>query len=152
MNNGVKIVGALLLLGGGIYASSLMKTNNTGQKTSVNITGVDPPKIKKGALLLSVNVAFDNPTSHTLSLKKPYLIARYNGKEVGNSIPSEERIAIKANDRTTIKGINIQVSFLKLGVLALSLITGKLPKIAFEIELQTEADGINYSDKKQFTI
>ena len=145
-------MGALLLLGGGIYASSLLKTNNTGTKTSVNITGIDPPKVKKGALLLSVNVAFDNPTSHTLSLKKPYLVARYNGKEVGNSIPSSERVAIKSNDRTIIKGINIQVSFLKLGGIALQLILGKIPKMNFEIELQTEADGIAYSDKKQFTV
>lgn len=152
MNKVTKIVGAALLIGGGIYASRLIKTSNTAQKLSVNITGVSPPKLKKGALQLSVNVAFDNPTGQSISLKKPYLIARYNGKEAGNSIPSDERITIKANDRTVIRGINIQVPLLKIGLAAVSLITGKLPQMTFEIEMQTEADGIPYTDKKQFTL
>jgi hypothetical protein len=152
MNTITKILGAALLIGGGIYASRFMRTSDTAKKLSVSITGASPPKVVKGAVVLSVNVSFDNPTSHTMSLKKPYLIARYNGSEAGNSIPSDERINIKANDRTIIKGINIQIPFLKLGLFALNLVTGKLPKMAFEIEMQTEADGIPYSDKKQFNL
>jgi hypothetical protein len=153
MNSTVKIVGALVLLGGGAYGiSRLLKTSNTAEKSSVTISGINPPKIKNGALFLSVNVAFDNPTDHTMSLKKPYLKAFYNGKEVGNSIPSDERVAIKANDRTVIKGINIQVPFLKLGAIAVSLVTGNIPKMAFDIELKTEADGIPYTDKQHFEL
>lgn len=153
MNSTVKIIGALVLFGGGAYGiSRLIKTTNTTDKTSITVSGVNPPKIKNGALVLSVNVAFDNPTNHTMSLKKPNLIAYYNGKEVGNSIPSDERTLIKANDRTIIKGINIQIPFIKLGSIVLSLVTGKIPKMAFDIALNTEADGISYTDKKHFEI
>jgi hypothetical protein len=153
MNTTGKIIGALVLFGGGAYGiSRLLNTSNTGDKTSITVTGVNPPKIKNGALVLSVNVAFDNPTNHTMSLKKPNLSAFYNGKEVGNSIPSEERTPIQANDRTTIKGINIQIPFLKLGTLVLSLVTGNIPKMAFDIALSTEADGIPYTDKQHFEL
>jgi hypothetical protein len=113
---------------------------------------VNPPKIKNGALVLSVDVAFDNPTDHTMSLKKPNLKAYYNGKEVGNSIPSTERIAMNANDRTIIKGINIQIPFTKLGSLLLSLVTGNIPKMAIDIAVSTEADNIPYTDKKHFEL
>jgi hypothetical protein len=153
MNSTAKIIGSLILFGGGAYGiSRLIKTSNTGEKSSITISGVNPPKIKNGALFLSVNVAIDNPTNHTMELKKPNLKAYYNGKEVGNSIPSNERIPIKANDRTTIKGINIQIPFLKLGSLVLSLVTGNMPKMAFDVALSTEADGIAYNDKKHFEL
>ena len=153
MNSTGKIIGALVLFGGGAYGiSKLLKANNTGGKTSVTVSGVNPPKIKNGSLVLSVNIAFDNPTDHTMSLKKPNLTAFYNGKEVGNSIPSEERTDIKANDRTVIKGINIQIPFLKLGGLALVLVTEKIPTMAFDISMSTEADGIPYKDTKHFEV
>lgn len=153
MNSLGKIIGALVLFGGGAYGiSKLLKANNTGGKTSVTVSGVNPPKIKNGSLVLSVNITFDNPTNHTMSLKKPNLTALYNGKEVGNSIPSEERTDIKANDRTIIKGINIQIPFLKLGGLALVLLTQKIPTMAFDISMSTEADGIPYKDTKHFEV
>jgi hypothetical protein len=153
MNTTTKIIGALVLLGGGAYGiSRLIKTSNTGEKSSLTISGVNPPKIKNGALVLSVDVAFDNPTDHTMSLKKPNLKAYYNGKEVGNSIPSTERIAMNANDRTIIKGINIQIPFTKLGSLLLSLVTGNIPKMAIDIAVSTEADNIPYTDKKHFEL
>lgn len=153
MNSTAKIIGTLVLLGGGAYGiSRLLKAGNTADKTSVTVSGINPPKIKSGALVLSVNVAFDNPTDHTMSLKKPYLKAFYNDKEVGNSIPSDERVDIKANDRTVIKGINIQIPFIKLGAIAVSLVTGNIPKMAFDISLTTEADGIPYTDKQHFEL
>ena len=153
MNPIAKIIGALVLFGGGAYGiSQLTKTASTGKKTSVTVTGLEPPKIKNGALQLSVNVAFDNPTENAMSLKKPYLTAFYNSKEVGNSIPSEERTTIKANDRTIIKGINIQVPFLKLGKLVWDLIAGNVPKMEFDIEVSTEANGIPYTDKQHFEV
>jgi hypothetical protein len=148
MESSVKIIGTLLLLGGGVYGiSHLLSTKNTGDKTSVTVLGTNGTKIKNGGLYISVNVAFDNPTNHTMSLKKPYLTAYFNGNEVGNSIPSDERIEIKANGRTVIKGINIQIPFLKLGTLALTLINGTVPKMSIDIALKTEADGIPYTDK-----
>lgn len=153
MNPIAKIIGALVLFGGGAYGiSQLTKTARTGKKISISVTGVDPPQLKNGSVILKVNVAFDNPTENALSLKKPYIKAFYNGQEVGNSIPSDERIQIKANDRTTIKGINIQVPFLKLGKLAVDLITGSVPKMEFDIEVSTEANGIPYTDKQHFEV
>lgn len=151
-----KILGFFLLLGGSVFGLSkltkLAKTANTGKQMSVNITGVDPPKIKSGALQLSVNVTFDNPTNNVINMKKPYLTAFYNGKEVGNSIPSQEYTPIKANDRTTIKGINIQIPFLKLGGIVVQLIMGKVPKMAFDIKVITYVNGFRYTDNQHFEL
>jgi ribosomal protein S12 len=149
----IKIVGgALLFAGAALGINKLFKAGRTGNKTSINIIGVNPPKLKGGSLILGVDVALDNPTSHTLNLKKPYLTALYNGNEVGNSIPSDEIIPIKENDRTIIKGINIQIPFIKLGPLAVSLVTGNIPKMSIDILLRTEADGIPYTDKQHFEL
>ncbi|MEO6305873.1 MAG: hypothetical protein ABIP51_22190 [Bacteroidia bacterium] len=153
MNTLSKIFGAMVLFGGGAYGiSKLLKAGNTGKKLSVTLTSMNPPKIKSGALSLSVNVALDNPTAHTLTLKKPYLVASTNGSEVGNSIPSEEVINVPANQRTIIKGLNIQIPFTKLGSYALSLLTGKIPKMAFDVSLSTVADGIPYTDTQHFEV
>ena len=152
MSNVGKILGALTLFGGAYGLSRLLKTGNTGKRISVTVMSVNAPKIKDGALRLSVNVAIDNPTDDTLNLKKPTLKAYYNGNEVGNSIPSEEHVSIKANDRTTISGINIQIPFIKLGALAVSLITGSIPKLSVEIAVHTIANGIPYIDRKSFDL
>ena len=147
-----KILGVLALIGGAFGISRLFKTANTGGKLSINVSSLNTPTIKSGALVISANIVLDNPTDNTISLKKPNLTVFYNGNEVGNSIPSNERIDIKANERTTIKGINIQIPFLKLGTLTISLITGNVPKMEVDIEMKTEADGIPYKDKKHFVL
>lgn len=156
MKSEFKIFGWLALLGGGAYGLSKLfggiKTANTGSKMSVTVMSLNKPEIKNGALRLSVNVAFDNPTSNPVKLKKPTVKAYYNGKEVGNSIPSNEYITIVANDRTTIKGINIQIPFLKLGGLLVSLIAGNVPKMAIDIAVHTVANGIPYTDKQNFKL
>lgn len=153
MSNTGKIIGTLILFGGGAYGlSRLIQAGNTGQQISINISSLNKPLVKNGAVILSVNVVIDNPTSHTLRLKKPYLTAYYQQKEIGNSIPSDEYINIQANDRTTIKGITIQVPFLRLGVVALHLIQQANTKMAFDIHLKTEADGIPYTDQQHFEV
>lgn len=150
----IKILGgALLVAGAALGINKLFKANRTGKRTSINIIGVNTPKLKGGSLILGVDVALDNPTSHTLNLKKPFLTAIYNSKEIGNSYPSNEIIPIKANDRTVIKGINIEIPITKLGFDAVKLlVTGKLPKISLDILMRTEADGIPYTDKQHFEI
>lgn len=152
MSSTGKIIGALALFGGAYGLSKLLKTANTGKNISVTVLSVNPPKIKDGALRLSVNVAIDNPTDDTLNLKKPTLKASYNGNEVGNSIPSNEYVNIKANDRTIISGINIQIPFIKLGALAVSLITGSVPKMSVEIAVHAIANGLPYTDKQSFDL
>lgn len=153
MNPIAKLIGALILFGGGAYGiSKLAKTAGTGKKSSITVTGLEPPELNNGSVLLKVNVAFDNPTDNSMSLKKPNIKAFFNGKEVGNSIPSNERTTIKANERTTIKGINIQIPFVKLGSIAMQLITGTQPKMAFDIEVSTEANGIPYTDRQHFDV
>lgn len=147
-----KIIGALALFGGAYGISKLLKTGNTGKKISVTVMNVNAPKIQNGAIRLSVNVAIDNPTDDSLNLKKPTLTAYYNGNEVGNSIPSDEHVDIKANDRTTISGINIQIPFIKLGALALQLITGNVPKMSIEVAVHTVANGIPYTDRQKFDL
>ncbi len=152
----MKLFGKLfggLIIGGAIYLiNRVSKTADTGKKMSVTILGVDKPGIKNAALQLSVNIAFDNPTPHSLNLKKPYVVAYFSGGEVGNSIPTNEHYSINANDRTTIKGINIQIPFLKLGSALVSLMSGNIPKMSFEISVSTEADGIPFTDKQTFNV
>lgn len=153
MNPIAKIIGVLVLFGGGAYGiSKLAQTSRTGKKTSVTIAGVDPPKLKNGSVILSINIAFDNPTERDLSLKKPYIKAFYNGKEVGNSIPSQERTTIIKNDRTTIKGITLQIPFTKLSSIAWDLLSNSTPAMEFDIEVSTEANGIPYTDKQHFKL
>jgi hypothetical protein len=150
-----KIIGAFALIGGAFGISRLFKRSEvkeTIKKISITVSGVAKPKIKNGALSLSVNISLDNPTNNTLSLKKPYITAYFGGKVVGNSIPSNERTAVKANERTTITGINIQIPFYKLGLLVVRLVLGEIPKMAFDIEVTTEAGGIAYTDKKPFQL
>lgn len=156
MSSTGKILGWLALFGGGAYGLSKLlkvgKTVNTAKKMSVTVMSVNKPQIKNGALRLSVNVAFDNPTDSPLKLKKPTVKAFYNGSEVGNSIPSNETVTIKANDRTTISGINIQIPFIKLGALLITLLTGKVPKMEVDITVHTIANGIPYTDKQHFKL
>lgn len=153
MSSTGKIIGILALLGGGAYGlSRLLRTGNTASKMSVTVMSLNKPQIKNGALRLSVNVAFDNPTNDSLTLKKPTVTAFYNGNEVGNSIPSNETVKIVANDRTTISGINIQIPFMKLGGLLVSLISGKMPKMEIDIAVHTVANGIPYTDKQHFKL
>lgn len=151
-----KILGWLALLGGGAYGLSKLfggiKTADTGKKMSVTVISLNKPEIQNGALLFSVNVAFDNPTSNPINLKKPTVKVFYNGKEVANSIPSNEYVPIVANDRTIITGINIQIPFLKLGGLLISLIAGNIPKMVIDIAVHAVANGIPYTDKKNFKL
>lgn len=147
-----KILGSAVLVAGAFGFSRIAKTGNTGKRSSVTLVNVDAPKIKNGAVVLSVNIAIDNPTEHTMNLKKPTLVVYFQNKQVGNSIPSDEYTAITANDRKIIKGINIQIPFANLGTLALELITGNTPKMSFDISMYTIADGIPYHDKKHFDL
>lgn len=148
----IKILGgALVFAGAALGINKLFKASRTGNRISINISSVNTPKLKGGSLILGVNVALDNPTSHTLNLKKPFLTAFKDGKEIGNSYPSSEIIPIKANDRTVITGINLEIPVIKLGLEAASLLlTGKLSKISLDILMRTEADGIPYTDKQHF--
>jgi len=140
----------LLILGGGAYAVS--KLSETGDKISISITGINLPKLKNGALIVSANVAIDNPTDTSLTIKKPYLKAFYNDAAIGNSVPSTEKVTIKANDRTTIKDMNIQIPISNLPGIAASLFTGQIPKLSLDVEVSTEINGIPYISKKHFEL
>lgn len=148
------IIGSLIFAGAaGLGLRYLLQTSNTGKKISASIHSIANPKRQGTTLILAVNVALDNPTNNSLSLKKPYLTLLYNGNEIGNSIPSEERITIKANDKTIINGINIQFPLSKLGLDAAKiLITGKLPKLSIDIIMKTEANGIPYTATQHYDL
>ena len=141
----------ILLVGGGALYFS--KINETGNNLSITILNIDTFKIINGALQLSVNVALDNPTNNSITIKKPYIKAFYKGSEVGNSLPSGEKIKINANSRTVMKDINIQIPFSNLPSVLTSLITNSGTKnIAFEIEVNTQVNGIFLKQKKTLFI
>lgn len=140
----------LLLLGGGAYYVS--KLSETGSKISISVTGINMPKLKNGSLIISANVAIDNPTDYVIVIKKPYLKAFYNGAAIGNSLPSSEKVQIKANDRTTIKDMNIQIPISNLPGIVATLLTGKIPKLSLDVEVSTEVNGVPYSSKQHFEL
>lgn len=147
-----KIVGLVALILGAFGLRKAFAAGNTGKKISINIANVNKPTTNAGALVISVNAVVDNPTNHTLRIKKPYLTVNYNGNEIANSATSDKYIDIKANDRTTIKDINIQVPILKLGVAAFNLFTGKTANVNIDVIVRTEADGIPYTDVKHLNL
>ncbi len=131
---------ALLLAGGGAVYLSRLK--NTGEKITVSISRVDPPTATGGKIGLNIIVAIDNPTDNSYNIKTPNLKALYNGDAVGNSIPDGRRHDIKANGRTTITGINLQVPFSNLPGILLNLVLGKTTKIALDIEISVEVGNL----------
>lgn len=139
----------LILLGGGAYYLSRM--NETGDKASISIIGINPPKLQSGSLVLSVNVAIDNPTDYSMQIKKPYLKAFYNNNPIGNSLPSNEKVQIKANERTVIKNMNLQIPLSNLPGIAASLITGQA-KLSLDVEVSTEINGLPYTSKQHFEL
>lgn len=141
----------ILLLGGGaLYASKL---SNTGKSLSITILNVQTFKIVSGALQLAVNIALDNPTNNSISIKKPYIKAFYQDNEVGNSLPSDERIKIDSNARTVMNNINIQIPFSNLPSVVLSLFnTSNRTKIGIDIEVSTEVNGILMTKRKTVSL
>jgi hypothetical protein len=139
-----------LLGGGALYLSSLKKT---GEKLSLTILNIHSFKIAGGALQIAVSIALDNPTDTSITIKQPNLKAFFNGNEVGNTIPSEERISITANNRTALPPIVIQIPLLKIPSIAMGLFTKiGAEKIAFDIEASTEVNGIPITQRKTMSI
>lgn len=141
----------ILLVGGGaLYFSKLAKTGNN---LSITILNIDTFKIVGGALQLAVNIALDNPTDNSITIKMPYLKAFFNEAEVGNSLPNGERIKVLANSRTVIEKVSIQIPFSNLPGIAMSWFsnTGE-KKITLDIEVSTEVNGIPIKEKKTFSI
>lgn len=141
----------IVLLGGGaLYFSKL---SHTGKSLSITILNVQTFKIVNGALQLAINVAFDNPTNTSITITKPNIKAYYQGNEVGNSLPSDEKIKIEANARTVMKDVNIQIPFSNLPSIVLSLFTGgEKKKLSIDIEVSTEVNGILFSKRKTFLV
>lgn len=141
----------ILLVGGGaLYFSKL---NRTGESLSVTILNIETFKVVGGALQLAINIALDNPTNNSITIKKPYLKAFYNDAEVGNSLPSGERIKINTNSRTVINNVSIQIPFSNLPGIAMSFFTNTGDKkITLDIEVITEVNGIPVTEKKTFSI
>ncbi|MDP2385692.1 MAG: hypothetical protein Q8M29_04935 [Bacteroidota bacterium] len=141
----------ILLVGGGaLYFSKLAKTGNNLSITILNFSSF---KIANGAIQLSVNIAIDNPTDNSIIIKQPNIKAFYNSNEVGNSIPSDKRTKIVANDRTPLPPIDIQIPFSNLPGIAISFFTNDgTKKTPIEIEVSTEVNSIPITDRKTFSI
>jgi LEA14-like dessication related protein len=141
----------IVLLGGG--ALYLSKLKATGDSLSITILNVETFKIVNGAIQLAINVALDNPTNTSIIIKKPNIKAYYQDNEVGNSLPSEERIKIDSNSRTVMKNINIQIPFSNLPSVVLSLFTGgEKKKLSIDIEVSTEVNGIPITKRQTISV
>lgn len=141
----------ILLLGGGaLYVSKL---KNVGKSLSISILNVETFKIVSGALQLAINIALDNPTNTSITVKKPYIKAFYQENEVGNSLPSDDKIKIDSNARTVMKNINIQIPFSNLPTIVLSLLSnGDRKKINIDVEISTDVNGILLTTRKTISV
>lgn len=140
----------------GIFAlaqsAHVVQTGITAKQLSVRILSVDKLKSISGGLELSFSVAIDNPTTKTLSIKKPYIRILMNGNEIANSTPSGTITAIKANDRTTLKGINIGLPYSNIPSVFIALTGNKKTNAIITIEIKIEADGIKATDSRNFKL
>ena len=141
----------ILLVGGGaLYFSKLAKTGNN---LSITILNIHTFKIVGGALQIAVNIALDNPTDNSITIKMPYLKAFFNEEEVGNSLPNGERIKVLANSRTVIEKVSIQIPFSNLPGVVMSWFSNPgEKKIMLDIEVSTEVNGIPIKEKKTFSL
>lgn len=141
----------ILLVGGGaLYFSNL---NKTGEKLSITILNLSGLKFTNGAIQFAVNIAIDNPTNTTLTIKQPSIKVFYKENEAGNSIPSGTRLPIKANDRTRLEPIYIQIPFSKLPGIAMGLFTRMgTEQLSLEIEVSTEVNGIPITKRSTISI
>lgn len=139
-----------LLLGGG--ALYLWRLKRAGDKISITVLNIGKVTFNLGAITVYVNIAVDNPTGTTLTMRQPNLKLFIEGNEVGNSIPTDEIKTIQANGRTIIKDINIQIPFLNLPGALSDLLTNGLTGKTVKIVAETKVNGIAYKNEKEFKL
>lgn len=146
----------IALLSFGIYAlaksTDVVQTGMTAKQLSVRILSFDKLKSIAGGLELAFSLAIDNPTNKSLSIKKPYIRVLMNGNEVANSTPSGTITAIKANDRTTLKGVSIGLPYSNIPAVFIALTSNKKTNTIVTIEVKVEADGIRATDSRNYKL
>jgi hypothetical protein len=141
----------IVLLGGGALYFSKLK--HTGESLSVTILNIHSFKIVGGAVQVGVNIALDNPTGTSLTIKQPNVKIYYDDNEAGNSIPNNKQIDIKKNDRTPLDTIFIQIPFSNMPGIVLSLLNRNGEKnIAIDVEVNTTVNGLPISQRKTFSV
>lgn len=146
----------IALLSFGIYAlaksTDVVQTGMTAKQLSVRILSIDKLKSIAGGLELAFSLAIDNPTNKSLSIKKPYIRILMNGNEVANSTPSGTITTIKANDRTTLKGVSIGLPYSNIPAVFIALTSNKKTNTIVTIEVKVEADGIRATDSRNYKL
>lgn len=136
------------LAGGAYYIKNLM---DAGNEIEVNPVAIGVPKIKNGSILITADVAVDNPTNTGLNLKTPFIKGYINGEVVGNSIPSDKEITIKANARTLVP-INISIPLLNIPSIASALLNSKKAGVQLGVKVFYTVNGINATSYKEFEL
>lgn len=146
----------IALLSFGIYAlaksTDVVQTGMTAKQLSVRILSIDKLKSIAGGLELAFSLAIDNPTNKSLSIKKPYIRVLMNGNEVANSTPSGTITTIKANDRTTLKGVSIGLPYSNIPAVFIALTSNKKTNTIVTIEVKVEVDGIRATDSRNYKL
>lgn len=142
----------LLLTVGGALAAKAINASNTGNNSTIKLLNVDSLKTVGTEIEISATIAIDNPTSGTVTIKKPYLKLIYNGNDVGNSLPNAEYVPIKANARTVIKNVNLRLPLTSVPTIALAIFSSKISEQTISIEVATVVNGFPVKDKRDFKI
>ncbi len=133
-----------------IAVANAVATSKAGNKSSIKILNLDRFRSVGSEFEISLTIAIDNPTMNNLNIKKPYLTAYYNEREVANSLPSGEMINVKGNSRTVIKNVNIRIPFSNLPALVGAVFSKKFSDQAISLKVESTANGFSVSDKKDF--
>ena len=141
----------LLLTIGGVFAANAANAISTGNKSSIKLMNVDSLKTIGAEFEIVASIVIDNPTSKSITIKKPYLKLYYNGNDVGNSLPSTEYISVKANARTPLK-VNLRIPFTSVPVLVLAAFNGKGSTQMISVEVLTTVSGFTLKDKTDYKI
>ena len=138
------------LIGAGVlFISAAERTTNA---LSISILRIEKFDRIASGIKIVFSVAVDNPTNQSFTIKRPNITALVNGNEIGNSIPTSQTVTIKANDRTAIDDMNIQIPFSKAPFLLMALFNGKTDSTVIDIVISSTIGGFPVKTKMSYPL
>lgn len=136
----------------GAYALKGANASTVVNRSTIKLISIDSLQIIGAEFILSATVAIDNPTNINLNIQKPYLTLYFNGSPLANSIPTNAKVLIKANDRTTIRDLNLRMPFTSVPAIALAVFDKKETNKEIVLETATIISGFAVKDEQHYPI
>lgn len=104
----------------------LLKIQNVSEQTNVSLVNPRVHSINLGGLTFRTEVAINNPSRDTVTITKPVVSLKSNGKLLSQSNAESSKITIKPLGVTKIDTIELQINWLALSGLVSNIIS-KVP-------------------------